>query len=195
MWKDPEDTVIKEPDGTIQIPIPPDTTVPVNPGDEVTTPPGTEIETDTGQRIPGGIPTIIENVGTITTPPLTVLPNAPIYPVLDTGSYPVILYLCEVIIDNPGVNYKDGDEIVIEPNFGAKAEPKFGEFGKIQSIKVTDGGEGFTEVPKITVKSTTGFNASLIPKFCIDRIGENDVDRSPDLQDKVITVIDCVGKF
>ena len=195
VWKDPEDTVIKEPDGTIQIPIPPDTTVPVNPGDEVTTPPGTEIETDTGQRIPGGIPTIIENVGTITTPPLTVLPNAPIYPVLDTGSYPVILYLCEVIIDNPGVNYKDGDEIVIEPNFGAKAEPKFGEFGKIQSIKVTDGGEGFTEVPKITVKSTTGFNASLIPKFCIDRIGENDVDRSPDLQDKVITVIDCVGKF
>jgi hypothetical protein len=45
------------------------------------------------------------------------------------------------------------------------------------------------------MKSQSGFNAELIPKFCIDRIGENDLEREPDFQDKVISVIDCVGKF
>lgn len=195
VWANPEDTNITNGDGTIRVPIPPENPVNVSPGDEVTIPPGTEIETDTGQIIPGGIPTIITQESVLTTPPLTILTSPGNYPSLDTGSYPVILYLCEVIIDNPGINYSEGDEIVIEPNFGAKAVPKLGDFGKIVSIKVTEGGEGFTEMPKITMKSQSGFNAELIPKFCIDRIGENDLEREPDFQDKVISVIDCVGKF
>jgi hypothetical protein len=195
VWANPEDTNITNGDGTIRVPIPPENPVNVSPGDEVTIPPGTEIETDAGQIIPGGIPTIITQESVLTTPPLTIVKPFVNYPSLDTGSYPVILYLCEVIIDNPGINYSEGDEIVIEPNFGAKAVPKLGDFGKIVSIKVTEGGEGFTEMPKITMKSQSGFNAELIPKFCIDRIGENDLEREPDFQDKVISVIDCVGKF
>ena len=195
VWANPEDTNITNGDGTIRVPIPPENPVNVSPGDEVTIPSGTEIETDTGQIIPGGIPTIITQESVLTTPPLTILTPLANYPSLDTGSYPVILYLCEVIIDNPGINYSEGDEIVIEPNFGAKAVPKLGDFGKIVSIKVTEGGEGFTEMPKITMKSQSGFNAELIPKFCIDRVGENDLEREPDFQDKVISVIDCVGKF
>lgn len=195
VWANPEDTNITNGDGTIRVPIPPENPVDVSPGDEVTIPSGTEIETDAGQIIPGGIPTIITQESVLTTPPLTIVKPLANYPSLDTGSYPVILYLCEVIIDNPGINYSEGDEIVIEPNFGAKAVPKLGDFGKIVSIKVTEGGEGFTEMPKITMKSQSGFNAELIPKFCIDRIGENDLEREPDFQDKVISVIDCVGKF
>ena len=78
---------------------------------------------------------------------------------------------------------------------GATAELKLGDFGKIIGVKVTNGGEGFTEMPKIIVKSQSGFNSILIPKFCIDRIGENDLERDPDYQDKIISVIDCVGKF
>ena len=195
VWANPEDTNITNGDGTIRVPIPPENPVNVSPGDEVTIPPGTEIETDTGQIILGGIPTIIAQESVLTTPPLTIVKALVDYPSLNTGSYPIILYLCEVIIDNPGINYSEGDEIVIEPNFGAKAVPKLGDFGKIVSIKVTEGGEGFTEMPKITMKSQSGFNAELIPKFCIDRIGENDLEREPDLQDKVISVIDCVGKF
>ena len=195
VWANPEDTNITNGDGTIRVPIPPENPVDVSPGDEVTIPSGTEIETDAGQIIPGGIPTIITQESVLTTPPLTILTSPGNYPSLNTGSYPVILYLCEVIIDNPGINYSEGDEIVIEPNFGAKAVPKLGDFGKIVSIKVTEGGEGFTEMPKITMKSQSGFNAELIPKFCIDRIGENDLEREPDFQDKVISVIDCVGKF
>jgi len=196
VWADPEDTTVINDDGTIRVPIPPDNPINVNPGDEVTTPPGTDTETDTGQKIPGGIPTIIDRSGTLVTPTVTYKAYENEYPSSGSGAYPVILYLCDVIIDNPGINYSEGDELVIEPNFGAKAVPKLGDFGKIVSIKVTEGGEGFTEMPKITVKSLTGFNAELIPKFCIDRsVGEDDLERDPGLQDKVISVIDCVGKF
>jgi hypothetical protein len=195
VWKNPEDTEVDNGDGTIRVPIPPENDIEVNPGDTVTTPPGTEVETSAGQIIPGGIPTVIVNPGTLTTPPLTITKGLPEFPILQTGSYPVILYICDIIIQRPGINYQEGDEIVIEPSNGATAELKLGDFGKIVSVKVTNGGEGFTEMPKITVKSQSGFNSELIPKFCIDRVGENDLERDPTFQDKIVTVIDCVGKF
>ena len=195
VWADPDDTTIVGPDNVVQVPIPPEVTVPVVPGDTVTTPPGTVIETDDGETIIGGNPTVITIPSTITTPPKTITPFPQQLPSSDVGSYPVILYLCDVIIENTGINYQDGDKIVIEPSFGATAEPKFGDFGKVISIKVTNGGEGFTEIPNIYIESETGFNAELIPKFCIDRIGENDLEREPELQDKVVSVVDCVGKF
>ena len=196
VWANPEDTIVDNADGTIRVPIPPDNPIPVNPGDEVTTPPGTETETDTGQRIPGGIPTIIDRSGIFVSPVPLYRGYVNEYPSLDTGAYPVILYLCDVIIENGGINYSEGDKITIEPNFGATAVPKFGDFGKVVGVKVTEGGEGFTEMPKITIESLTGFNVELIPKFCIDRsVGENDLERDPGLQDKIVSVVDCVGKF
>ena len=45
-------------------------------------------------------------------------------------------------------------------------------------------------MPKVTINSETGYNATFIPKLCIDRIDEV---REPD-QDRIVTVIDCVGK-
>ena len=112
-----------------------------------------------------------------------------------TDSYPVILYLCELIVDQSGMDYRPEDEIVIEPSMGATAVPKFDKFGRLLSIKVTAGGEGFTTRPKVFIRSQTGFGAHIIPKFCIDRVGVNDLERNPTLQDKVVTVINCVGKF
>ena len=48
-------------------------------------------------------------------------------------------------------------------------------------------------MPDVYIKSKTGFNAELLPKFGIDRIGKDRVqDYDPE---KVIQVIDCVGKF
>ena len=105
------------------------------------------------------------------------------------------MYLYELIVDQSGVDYSPEDEIVIEPDMGATAVPKFDNFGRLLSIKVTSGGEGFTTRPKVYIKTKTGFGANIIPKFCIDRIGENDLERNPTLQDKVVTVINCVGKF
>ncbi len=112
-----------------------------------------------------------------------------------TDSYPVILYLCELIVDQSGMRYSPEDEIVIEPDMGATAVPKFDNFGRLLSIKVTAGGEGFTTRPKVYIRTQTGFGANIIPKFCIDRVGINDLERNPTLQDKVVTVINCVGKF
>ena len=65
----------------------------------------------------------------------------------------------------------------------------------MESVKVTSGGEGFTQMPDVYIKSETGFNAELKPVFCVERIGKDEVkeyDRK--LQKKLISVVDCVGK-
>ncbi len=110
-----------------------------------------------------------------------------------SGGYPVIMYLCEVLVKNPGWNYSSEDTISIEPNQGAVAVPKFDEYGRIISIKMTQTGEGFTQVPDIWIRSDTGLNSELLPKFCIDRIAYDEV-KEPTYQDKLVSVIDCVGK-
>ena len=244
VWARPDDTVIRNPDGSYQPPTPPGVTIPVEPGDTVTTPPtsppvitepipGTPTptptpggETPTPTPTPGGggetdpdipgtpVPTtpdeeeevgegdvIIPGVETPITVPARITTPLPsfearaqsVYPSDSNQSYPVILYLCEIIVKNAGFNYQLGDEVVIKPNMGATAEPKFDSVGRVVSIKVTAGGEGFTQIPYIYIKSQTGYNAKLTPKFCIDRIS-NDKMAEPDYQDKIITVIDCVGK-
>ena len=91
----------------------------------------------------------------------------------------------------------ENDEIVIEPDNGAKAVPVLGEVGQVVSVKVTEPGEGFTERPTIYVRSQTGFNSILIPKLGIDRIGQDQLKEPSEverLQGKLISVIDCVGK-
>ena len=146
-----------------------------------------------GETIRGGNPVLIELPGVFTTPKPEYIRPSGDYPTSSNGSYPVILYLCEIFIDESGINYSPGDKIVIEPDIGAVAEPKFDARGRVTSIKVTESGEGFTEYPRLYIQSETGYNAVLRPKLCIDRVG-NDELKEPTFQDKVITVIDCVGK-
>ena len=196
-------------------PIPPGNVVPVPPGGIVTTPPTSE-PTEGIDPIGNpvlvipGVPTPFPGGGTITTPPPSSGDGSDgdgnggngigsqrstqtRYP--STEAYPVILYLCELIVQSAGVDYKPTDTIVIEPNMGATAVPKFDQFGRLLSIKVTAGGEGFQSMPKVYIKTETGFGAKILPKFCIDRVGINDLERNPQLQDKVISVVDCVGKI
>ena len=247
-WSDPDDTVIKNPDGSWS-PIPPGELVVVDPGTIVTLPPGTVVITNPqpggdptilpfdpivgtpgtgtggdgtggggtggggngdgnngdgnngstdggqggGETIRGGNPVLIELPGVFTTPKPEYRRPSGDYPTSSNGSYPVILYLCEIFIDESGINYSPGDKIIIEPDIGAVAEPKFDARGRVTSIKVTESGEGFTEYPTLYIQSETGYNAVLRPKLCIDRVG-NDELKEPTFQDKVITVIDCVGK-
>jgi len=52
-------------------------------------------------------------------------------------------------------------------------------------------------MPEVYVRSETGFNSTLLPKFCIDRLGEDKLKEPSEmerLQGKLISVIDCVGK-
>ena len=211
VWSTPDETSIIR-DGVYMTPYPPGEVVETLPGDIVTLPPGTTTETDTGEGIggpgtgtggtgtgTGGVPpgsTIIQTGGTFTTPvPDFTSTNigSGKYPFLGNGGYPVILFLCGIDIVTSGTGYSDNDTIVIEPDNGATAVPKFDRFGKLESVKVTAPGEGFTVIPKVYIQTESGINAQLRPKLCIDRISQ-DQAKEPEFQDQVITVIDCVGK-
>ena len=47
-------------------------------------------------------------------------------------------------------------------------------------------------MPTITIETDAGRNAVLLPKLCIDRVDDDDEILD---QEKVISVVDCVGKF
>ena len=203
VWAPPDYTVITgDPgDGTTDYypPIPPGNTVGIPTNGIVKTPCNSvsadiiEPNGDMIEVLPC-VPTLAPNGGTITTPVIDEgRERGGPYPSTDT--YPVILYLCELIVDQSGRDYSPDDEVVIEPDMGATAVPKFDNFGRLLSIKVTSGGEGFTERPRVYIKTQTGFGAYIIPKFCIDRVGVNDLNRNPSLQDKIVSVVNCVGKF
>lgn len=179
-------------------PIPPGKTIPIPPGSTVTTPANSKLtegfdNEGNGVEILPGTPTLFLNGGSMTSP--TIMEDIDIVDILypSTSSYPVIMYLCELIVDKSGVDYQSTDEVVIEPDMGATATPKFDDFGRLLSIKVTAGGEGFKQIPEVYIKTKTGFGSKITPKFCIDRLGENDLEREPGLQDKVLSVVDCVG--
>ena len=145
--------------------------------------------------IEGGKPHVMQSPGRFTTPTLPLSRSQGQYPTSGSGAYPAITYLCDVVVVSPGIRYSEGDEIIIEPNVGAIAVPKFNANGSIESIKVTAGGEGFTQMPDVYIKSETGFNAELRPVFCIDRIAKDEVkEYDPKGKVKLITVVDCVGK-
>lgn len=196
-WSNPEDTILENVDKTLE-PIPPGRIVDLIPDDIITLPPGTlEVTEPAGEEIRGGTPYLVKEPGTITTPSVTYEKGESPYPISSNGSYPVILNLDEIFVKESGAGYNENDEIVIEPDNGAKAVPVLGEVGQVVSVKVTEPGEGFTERPTIYVRSQTGFNSILIPKLGIDRIGQDQLKEPSEverLQGKLISVIDCVGK-
>jgi hypothetical protein len=126
------------------------------------------------------------------------------------AQYPIVLYMCDVEIINPGVAYSDSDKIIVSPSNGAILEPMFGPFGSLEDVKIVSAGIGFTERPEIYIQSETGYNAKIVPVFCVNRVGDVAEDdlistTGPDgepirttpsspVGDKIIHVVDCVGK-
>jgi hypothetical protein len=125
-----------------------------------------------------------------------------------TAQYPVVLYMCNVEISNPGVSYETTDKIVVSPDNGAILEPVFGSFGTLEDVKIISSGMGFTERPDIYIQTKTGYNAKIIPILCVNRIGdvpEEELISTPGggkttgslsspVGEKIIHVVDCVGK-
>lgn len=190
-WANPEDTIVQHSDVSYEVPIPPGKVVEVITGDTVIVP--DSVITDANELIPAKTPHVILYNGKFTTPGLPIASLRNEYPITSLGSYPVIMYMCEIIINQPGINYSPGDKVIIEPSNGAEAVAEFDDLGTVTSIKITDGGEGFAELPEIYIESETGFNAILSPRLCIDRIGENELDKP--VTGDLVTVVDCVGKF
>ena len=189
-YADKCDVRVTRVDGRKELPYPVGTTVCVNEGDTVILPPGTSVITEPfdsvggGENILGGSPHVMINAGCFT---VTECPDAP----KSESTYPVLLYLCDVIIRSPGSGYKSTDTISINPDLGAKAQLVVDKFGRITDVVVTEGGQGYQVMPTITIITSTGRNAVLLPKLCIDRVDDDEILD----QEKVISVVDCVGKF
>ena len=202
VWNTKEQTVVRRSTLDYERPFDPGQAINLNPGDTVTLPIGSsetisDINGNILETIPGGINYVVSNSGTITAPtaiqdelPLSAFPTA------TNGQYPVVLELDEIYVVSSGFDYSPEDKIVMEPNFGAVLEPVFDKNGSVAAVKIIKGAEGFTEMPEIFVDTETGYNAELIPVFKVNRIGDTteDLDKVP-LGEKVISVIDCVGKF
>ena len=62
--------------------------------------------------------------------------------------------------------------------------------GNYTCLVKNQSGENGSRTIELEMKGET-----FTPKFCIDRIGIDDLERNPQLQDKVISVVDCVGKI
>ena len=196
IWATAEQTTIKRSDGTWDIPYWPGSLIDVSVGDEITTPAGslTQMVCYTGDTkvVYGGTTHTVGCNGVISAPTTrSTAARSATYP-LSNSKYPVILYICGVFISNGGIGYKEGDKIIIEPSMGAQLEPVFSRTGVLTDVKIISGGEGFKEQPDIYIESETGFNAVIAPRFCIDRIGDDDM-KQPDYQDSLVSVIDCVG--
>tara|TARA_R100000030_G_scaffold27427_1_gene19890 strand:+ start:951 stop:5468 length:4518 start_codon:yes stop_codon:yes gene_type:complete len=189
-YSTPTDTRITYDDGTKEIPAGPGTRICLDAGDKIILPVGTTVITETfdgeggGEVINGGAPHIMQKPGCLTTPDGGQRPPA-------ENTYPVLMYLCDVIIQRPGFGYQNTDQVIIEPDNGAAAELVVDKFGRIADVIITQPGEGFQVIPEITIQSATGQKAQLLAKLCIDRVR----DISLVDQEKVIQVVDCVGKF
>ncbi|MDB4343894.1 hypothetical protein OAA11_01750 [Schleiferiaceae bacterium] len=214
-WAEKDETLIVHDDDTFDPPTRPGLRKCFKVGDKVTLPVNTSATLEpSGQVLLGGVETIITEAGCITTPS----PKSPDdpddpddpdedgdgdgdlkkgirgdYPGDGDGKYPVVLKLDDLIVEDSGEGYEDGDTIVIEPSFGAETDVSFDSQGRISKIRVINPGEGFNTMPDIYINTKTGYGAELLPRFGIDRIGK---DREQDYDpEKVIQVIDCVGRF
>lgn len=104
--------------------------------------------------------------------------------------YPVVLELCTILVDNPGINYNCGvDKIEVIPSNGIKLGYSCDPFGKIKSVSVSTCGLGYTSPPIIRINSDTGVNATFIPVFTAIR----DPLNIPIPDQKVVQVNDLVG--
>ena len=192
-WANKDETTVKRSDGTYDRPYIPGELINLLPGDSIRFPTNSIAELG-DSVVPGGRYIQINSQTSVTSPTqdLSDVTRGD-YPILDDGSYPVILTLKGIQIDNAGFNYSNDDRIIIEPSNGATAVAKYGAFGALESVKVTSPGEGFTQIPDIYIESETGYNVRLIPIFDIDRVSLDQL-KDPGIQDKIISVIDCVGK-
>ena len=72
--------------------------------------------------------------------------------------------------------------------------PVFGPFGVLRKVEIINGGSGWTERPKINIRTQTGYNAVIVPRFCVQRIGDDNIGEIPP-NTPIISVVDCVGEL
>lgn len=158
------------------------------PGDPLVPPTVVSIPDVFDLGVPGGVPGV----------PGSGVPGTPLTPSLSTPTIPtyrVIICLDDVVIDDPGFNYKPGDTIKITPDNGSVLEPIINKRGEIVKVNILSKGCGFTDLPEIIVQSPTGFNAVIKPILSVTRVLDEQqiLEVPPGIE--LISVVDCVGKI
>ena len=197
-WANSNQTIVKRDDGTYDRPYNPGEVFNVNPGDEVYFNGNTNViresQTITApQKLTTGTGTGGTGTGTGGTGTGTGGTIRGGNPSTSIGQYPVFLELDSIVIDNPGINYDKNDKIKITPDYGSIVKPRFDSLGSLISVDVIKPGIGFSEIPIIEIETETGYNASLLPVFKVNKIGDSEMAGIP--QSQIISVVDCVGKF
>ena len=174
-WANKDETTVKREDGTYDTPYKPGTVITVCPGDEVSS--------------PGKKPLLITGTDCI-----GITAEKPVdQPTAD--GYPVVLEIDSIHVSNPGLGYDcSKDEVVMEPAHGCEFKLRCNEVGSIIGVDVVKGCIGFKDDPRLYIKSTSGYNAKLMPVFKVNRVGE-DIAPEAAIPGAVIQVVDCVGKF
>ena len=177
------------PEGQIPTDLPPgDTFVPPQPPSPEVLPPGLP------QVLPPSLPPDVVTPTTVTLPPIIFVPTSP--PTIPSiPTYPVVLDIEEVYIDDGGFGYQPGDTMTVVPDNGAIIEPIVNDRGEIEKINVINPGIGFVDIPEIFIDSETGYNAKLIPVLRSTPLSEIPDPTILPPETQLITVVDCVGKI
>lgn len=114
--------------------------------------------------------------------------------------YPVIMELDEINVRRCGVSYNNGDTITVSGDGNELTfEPILSSNGSILGIRIPENqrGLGFTDIPNVTINTSTGAGAQLTPYLRIKYRGRDNINEVIDqvTQDQIISVVDCVGKF
>ena len=122
------------------------------------------------------------------------------------GEVSYVTSLADVIVQNTGFGYSDGDTVTIGGGsvgvgLGDDAVQSPGQAevelniqdGLIVGANVVNGGFGFTSLPDVTINSDTGALAKLTPVLKFTRIDDAS-QLAKVYQDAVVTVISCIEK-
>ena len=109
------------------------------------------------------------------------------------GSTSYVTSLSDIVLQNTGFGYQEGDTIKVEGGGGQATAELIIEDGFVAGAKVIDGGFGFTDLPDLVINSDTGSGARLLPVLKFTKV-EDAAELAQVSQNAVITVIDCVTK-
>ena len=176
VWAESKQTYVRRSNGVYELPLNPGESIELNKCDQVFP--------------PSRIPYQVDSDTVLTAPVEDRTPAAVENAILDNGKYPVVLYLCDTIIETSGISYKDTDKVKVVPDNGAKIEPTFSANGQLTKLTILDHGSEITGAVDVIIESDTGFNARIIPIICMDK--DNKVRGGTPLA--TIDIVDCVGK-
>ena len=117
----------------------------------------------------------------------------------DPLSYEVVMELDQLMVNQIGVSYNDGDTVTIEGDGNVlTCELYLSVNGSIIGTTNCAGrGQGFTDIPTVTINTKTGAGGEITPSLRIKYRGKDNLEEVYEdvIQDQIISVVDCVGKF